>query len=255
MDTPIPAEATAITVAPTPMVPAAPVQEPNSLLPAIITLAKDPAVDVAKLSALLDMQAKMEVRQAEQAFTEAFARLSPNLPQIKKGGVIDLGKGRKIAFARFEDIDRVIRPLLGAEGFTLSFDSQPRDGGGLVVTGHLMHRAGHSRVATIPLPLDQGPGRNNLQAVGSTLAYAKRYLVEMLLNLVRESEDDDGNKGGTAFITPEECEDLVALIRETGTDEQKFLATMGVEELGLIPQAAFTAGKNMLLSKKQKKAS
>lgn len=253
MDTPIPAEATAVTVAPTPMVPAAPVvQEANSLLPAIISLAKDKSVDVNKLEALLGMQAKMEERQAKQAFVEAFARLSGALPQIEKGGYIDLGKGRKIAFARFEDMDEVIRPLLKAEGFTISFDSQPREGGGLIVTGHLLHRSGHSQTATIPLPLDIGPGRNNLQAVGSTLAYAKRYLVEMLLNLVRKSDDDDGNKGGVSYITPEQCEELQALIRETGTDEKRFLATMGVEELGQIAQAAFTPGMNMLLSKRKK---
>jgi hypothetical protein len=75
----------------------------------------------------------------------------------------------------------------------------------------------------------------------------------MLLNIVREGDDDDGVKGGVAYITLEQCSELSKLIQETGTDERKFLGTMGAEELGIIPQAAFTAGKNMLLSKKAKK--
>ncbi len=261
MDTVTPTDTagTAIASVAAPALPAAP--EANSLLPAIIHLAKDPQVDVAKLDALLKMQAEMEDRQAKREAIEAFARLSAHLPRVKKNGTIDLGKDNNgkprgsIPFARWEDMDKVIRPALAAEGFSLSFNTTSREGGGIFVTGELMHRSGHVRAATIPLPLDTGPGRNNLQAMGSTLSYGKRYCAEMLLNIVRENDDDDGVKGGIAVITPEQCEELVALIRETSTDEKKFLSTMGVEELGQIQQAAFTAGKNMLLGKKQKKAS
>ena len=235
------------------MVPSGPVvQEPNSLLPAIITLAKDPQVDVSKLEALLKMQAVMEERQAKQAATEAFTRLSSALPRVKKNGTIDLGKGRAIAFARWEDMDAVLRPLLTQEGFTLSFNSAPREGGGLVITGELMHVSGHIRVATIPLPLDSGPGRNNLQAVGSTLSYGKRYLAEMLCNIVREGSDDDGVKGGAEFITPEQIAELEALIADTGADEAKFLAAAGAAHIGEIAAGAFTMAKNLLLSRKKR---
>lgn len=257
MDTPIPAEATAITVAaPTPMVPSGPVvQEPNSLLPAIITLAKDASVDVAKLEALLKMQSQLEERQAKRECDEAFARVSARMPRVKKNGTIDLGRGKPIPFSKWEDMDEVIRPVYTAEGFSLSFNTTPSEGGKLVITAELLHRSGHSRTASLPLPMDVGPGRNGLQAVGSTISYGKRYTAEMVLNIVRESQDDDGNKGGTAVITPDQCEELAALIRETGTEEKRFLGTMGVDELGMIPQAAFTAGKNMLLGKKAKRAS
>ncbi len=226
--------------------------EPNSLLPAIITLARDPSVDVMKLDALMKMQRELQADQARQEAIQAFARLSAVMPRVKKNGTIDLGKSGSIAFAKWEDMDKVIRPLLSAEGFTLSFNSAERQGGGLVVTGELMHRSGHVRTATIPLALDSGPGRNNLQAMGSTLSYGKRYCAEMLLNIVREGDDDDGNKGGVAFITPEQCEELQALIRDTGTDEARFLNTMGVAEIGQIAQAAFMVGKNMLLAKKKR---
>lgn len=250
MDTPIPT--TEMTVAqPSPMVPAAP-QENNSLLPAIITLAKDPSVDVSKLDALLKMQAQMEERQAKQEATQAFTRLSAALPRVKKNGTISLGKGNAIAFAKWEDMDAVLRPLLTQEGFTLSFNSAPREGGGLVITGELMHVSGHIRVATIPLPLDSGPGRNNLQAVGSTLSYGKRYLAEMLCNIVREGSDDDGVKGGLSFITPEQVTELEKLIEETGADPEKFLAAAGAAHIGEIPQGAFMMAKNLLLSRKRK---
>jgi hypothetical protein len=236
---------------------ALPAAAPQSLLPAIIGLAKDPSVDVAKLDALLKMQAQMEERDAKREAVEAFTKLSADLPRVKKNGTIDLGKDkdgrpRSIAFARWEDMDAIIRPLLTANGFTLSFDSTTREGGGLVITGELMHRSGHVRTATIPLPLDSGPGRNNLQAVGSTLSYGKRYCAEMLLNIVREGEDDDGHAAGLRFISGEEVEQLQKLIEETGTDERRFCDISGVTHLGEIQQGAFTMAKNMLLQKRRK---
>lgn len=205
---------------------------PGALLSAIVSLAKDPGVDVAKLEALLGMQERMEARQADREFANAFGRLSADLPRVKKNGTIDLGVDKQtgqrrgqLPFAKWEDIDAVIRPLMVREGFTLSFDSLPRtaDGGGLIVTGKLMHRDGHVRTASMPLALDTGPGRNNLQAMGSTLSYGKRYCAEMLLNIVREGEDDDGKLGGTKFITPEQVSELADLCKAAGRKEIQFV--------------------------------
>ena len=142
--------------------------------------------------------------------------------------------------------------MLAAEGFTLSFDSTAKEGGGLIVTGELMHRSGHVRTAMIPLALDTGPGRNNLQAMGSTLSYGKRYCAEMLLNIVREGDDDDGVKGGTVFVTPEQIAELEGLIAQTGVDEAKFLEAAGAAHIGEIAAGAFTMAKNLLLSRKKR---
>lgn len=51
-------------------------EEPRSLLAAIVQLASNPAVDVQKLDALLNMQERMERRQAEVEFNQALGRLS-----------------------------------------------------------------------------------------------------------------------------------------------------------------------------------
>ncbi len=209
---------------------------------------------MANSDALLKMQAEMEDRQATREFNEAYGRLSQSLPRVKRNGTIDLGKGKPIPFAKWEDCDAVIRPACAAEGFTLSFDSSPREGGGLIVTGHLMHRSGHTRTATIPLPLDSGPGRNSLQAVGSTLSYGKRYLAEMLLNIVRENQDDDGTKGGMKFITPAQIEELQRMMEETNTDEARFCQIFNVAHIGEMAEANLAAARNMLIMKKGKRA-
>lgn len=205
---------------------------PGALLSAIVHLAKDPAVDVAKLQALLDMQRSMEDRQAEIEFNRALASLPPM--HVKKNGLIDLtskedkaaNRTRKpVPFAKWEDIANVIEPMLEAAGFRLMFDTAPRqgDGGGLVITGKLLHRDGHCKTASMPLALDSGPGRNNLQAMGSTLSYGKRYCAEMLLNIVREGDDDDGKKGGAQYLTEEQQEQLSEKLQAAKLNIGQFL--------------------------------
>lgn len=187
--------------------------------------ARDPSVDVIKMQALQDMQFRLLDRHAVEQWHEAVSSLPPI--RVSKHGTIDLGEARDgkkrgaIPFARWEDMDAVLRPMLEAVGLFLTFDGQPRpDGGGMIVTGTLRHRTGHSLSASIPLPIDTGPGRNNLQAMGSTLSYGKRYCAEMLLNIIRLGEDDDGARGGMKFISPEQEAELAGLIKEIGREPE-----------------------------------
>lgn len=224
----------------------------DSILSVIERAARDPGVDVGKMQALLDMHERMAARAAEIEFNRALA----NLPafRVKKNGRINLirkdgSASGSIPFARWEDMAAVIEPRLAAEGFRLTFDSTPRqgDGGGLLVTGTLLHKNGHSRSATLPLPLDTGPGRNNLQAYGSTLSYGKRYTTEMLLNIVREGEDNDGagaDDGGT--ITPEQADEIFSLVQRTNTDQTKFLDWLGINAIDQIPAADYARAVNAL---------
>jgi hypothetical protein len=210
------------------------ISETSSLLNIIAMAAQNPATDVAKLSALLDMQERVIAKQAEAAFNRALAALMKKLPRIKKNGTVEYPedknkpggpKKKAFNFARWEDIDEIIRPLMDEEGFSLSFNSAPKqgDGGGMICTGTLLHSEGHSRSASIPLALDSSGGKNNLQGMGSTFSYGKRYTTTMLLNLVFEGEDDDGVRGGARFISQDDADDLRNLSKEAGRQEGAFL--------------------------------
>jgi hypothetical protein len=239
----------------------APQQDGQSLtlLGVIARAAADPTVDVAKMQALLEMQERLQERQAKAEFNSALARLTGRLPHVKKSGRIDLidkngvNKG-SIPFAKWEDMDAVIRPLLEAEGMFLTFTSRPRtaEGGGLVVSGTLAHRDGHSITAEMPLPLDTGPGRNNLQATGSTLSYGKRYCAEMLLNIVREGDDTDGNFRDQEVIEPAKVKQISDLLSETKSNRDAFLRFMGVDKVEDIQVFDFPRAINALNAKKSR---
>lgn len=232
----------------------------GSMLNFIAQAVADPNVDVTKLQALLTMQRDVEADDACRQFNAALFAAQQEVPRVSKRGKIDLGKGKPMPFATWEDMDDVLRPIMGRHGFSLSFSATSRaDGTGAVVTAILLHAAGHTREVTMPLPPDVGPGRNALQAMGSTLSYAKRYLAEMLFNIIRENEDDDGERGGARRITADQKAQLVeqmAVCRDAGdaVDEKRFFGVFSIGTLDEMAEKDFTRALNML-SQKARRAS
>jgi hypothetical protein len=173
---------------------AEPAEFNTSLLAIISQAARDPAVDIDKMERLLQMQERVERRQAEVAFAEAFSELQPNLPAITMNGEI-VHKGQVISqFSDWPNINKVVTPILAQHGFSLSFKpAKAAVPGQTAVTAILRHRQGHSDEATLDLPTDTSGAKNAVQGVGSSLTYAKRYAGVLILNLSIEGEDDDGS--------------------------------------------------------------
>lgn len=225
---------------------------PPSLLNFIASAVTDPQIDVTKLQALLDMQKQVVAAEAKRVFQVELHDAQREMPRVSKLGTIDTGKGI-MKFARWQDVDTVLRPIMERHGFALSFTSEAREGGGAVVTATLQHILGHEMTAAMSLPLDTGPGRNNLQALGSTLSYGKRYLAEMLFNIVRADEDNDGNGAPDRpeYLTDGEIAELNGLMKETNTDPKRFQAFVGMS-LDKVAGSRFVELKTALLGKKKK---
>lgn len=227
-------------------------REEPSHLDIIRELATNPNVDVEKFERLLAMQERMDAKAAEIAYNQAFAKMQPQLPRIKKNGSIDLGKGKPLSFARYEDIDFAIRPILTQEGFTLSFTSEPT-AMGVLMTATLAHSQGHSRTSKMQLPPDAGPGRNALQAIGSSHSYGKRYLTAGLLNLVMESGDDDGHTA-FGFITEQQADSILDLLAACGAEakpelKSKFLSWLKAKAVSEIRKADYQRAVSFLEQK------
>ena len=243
------------------------VSAPGNLLSAIVGMARDPSMDADKLERFLAMQERMEARQAAAAFNAAFVRLQAALPRVKKNGSLSYPKNKndpdgpkvKIAnFARCEDIDAAIRPLLEAEGFALSFRTQPRpgDGGGLIVTCVLMHTEGHSTETSIPVPLDTSGGKNNIQGYGSALSYGKRYTTCAALNIITEDEDDDAKQAAhydeAAEITEAQALEIEALLLKTKVSRPDFMAHYQVDSLLKLTAAQHAEALRRLRARQEK---
>lgn len=153
----------------------------------------------------------------------ALATVAPQLKQIGKHGTSHHGK-----YARLEDIDRAIRPIISKEGFSLSFDTQPV-GNNIRVICKLSHKEGHEEVKQLDLPIDTSGSKNGAQAVKSTVSYGRRILTQMFFNLIEEGEDTDGEI--KAPLTAEQASALNNLIKTKGAPMHRFLKHMKVEKI------------------------
>lgn len=200
-------------------------------------LAQNPDIDVLKMQALLDMQLGIWDRMAKMAFARDFSAMSLVLPRVVKTKSVayDIDKNNKAAgqkeaftYAVIEDIDAVVRPILPQFGFTLSFTSKVRDGGGLISVAKLTHRDGHESVCELPLAIDTSGGKSNLQGMGSTASYGIRYGYKILLNLITIGADNDGEGDP---VSNEQAVEIDMLLTETKSDRARFLKWIGASDV------------------------
>lgn len=230
--------------------------ESQQLMDLIGTLAANPQADVSKFNALLDLKERLESKNAEKQFNQDYLKMTRELPRIKKDGTVEYNnkqgiKEKAFSFATWENMDKAIRPILERNGFALTFDTQPRaDGGGAVIKGILLHTSGHKREASITLALDNSGGKNNIQGMGSTFSYGKRYTATMLLNLVCEGEDDDGVKAGIEYLSLDKQRKVNSLLNETGADVTAFLKYFKISEVQFLQERDFENAVKLLNRKK-----
>lgn len=225
----------------------------SAIINMIERLATNPAVDVDKLFRLMEMRQQIEARAAETAFNGALAAMQTDLPIIdEKGGIKDRNGSVQSTYARWDDINEAIKPVLTRFGFALSFRIGRADDGRPTVTGVLRHAAGHKDETTIVLPVDSSGSKNDVQAVGSSTSYGQRYTARALLNLTsRKGEDDDGQKAGAGVtITQEQADELQAVMEGVGADKGRFLIYMKVGRIADIPAGRYAQALAALEAKR-----
>lgn len=221
----------------------------DSIMAVIARAAADPNVDAVKMTQLFELQERFMKNRAEVQFNEAMARLQPRLPSIPKRGKIVVQSSTRSEFATYDDIVAAIKPLLGEEGFSISFDSKTKERD-VEYSAKLAHSAGHSETKTITLPADKSGSKNDIQALGSTVSYARRYLVKMHFNIVEGGEDNDGNSYGLIGEKEErQIYDLFAACEMDAESKRKFLVVAEVNSVKDIRQSDYP-GLLKLLEKK-----
>ena len=112
----------------------------------LMRLIADPNITADKLNILLTMQRELIAENRVEAFQSAYAAMAIEIPQVDKNGIVELIKDGKVLgrynFAKFDDMDTVMRPIMHRFGFGIMFVGRI-EAGKQVLTGRLMHAAGH----------------------------------------------------------------------------------------------------------------
>lgn len=158
-------------------------QQDMSMASRIVELASMPDFDVAKLDKLMDLQEREMNRLAKIAFNKDFTSMQSEITTVTKSK-----QGHNYKYATLEDIVDIVRPTLEKHGFAVSFGVNTTSD--IIVTCTLMHKEGHSIETTMQLPADKSGSKNAVQAIGSSVSYAKRYTLSSLLNIATRDDDD-----------------------------------------------------------------
>jgi len=215
-------------------------------------------LDVEKVKMLQEIQRNEEAAQAERAFNSALAQFKSNPLTLKRDRTVDYStsKGRttynhtSLGYAL-----SVVNPILSKYELSLSWRTVTEPDGTIIVTCRLSHAMGHFEETSLPGMPDQSGGKNDIQAVGSTVTYLKRYTAFSLLGLESEDADNDGAKGAggdtVEYISDGQAKTIRNLIKQTESDEAKFCTAIKAESVERINVAGYHQAVNMLKKKLQ----
>jgi len=108
------------------------------------------------------------------------------------------GKGNYGTYTTLAGALAAVQPAC-AHGLSHTQIIQPISDDLMVLRTILMHESGESITSDLPLPIRQEGGRGNaMQALGSTLTYARRYGLLAAYGIAGDDDDDDGDAAAPA---------------------------------------------------------
>ena len=232
-------------------------------LPAVVTpaqmlqIAIEKGADLEVMQRLMDLQDRWEANEARKAFVAAKAAFKAEPIKIAKNKRVRYSTGKgdtEYDHATLDHVANAVGPNLAKHSLTYSWKTEQGDGGVIRVTCILTHVLGHSEQVTLSGSPDQSGGKNNIQAVGSTVTYLQRYTLLSILGMATTEQDDDGQAASRDPISPEQKDELIALIEDVGADTPRFLAFFKVASLDDLPASKFNDARAMLSAKKRKPA-
>lgn len=179
----------------------------------------NPDITPEKLKALFDFKVLVEDREAKKRWEAAFAAAKAEMDgiTITKHGQIMYKTGPGPKFARYEDISRVIKPILTKHGLTASYTSRILQTHPKWVCVMRLTHAGHTQeFESVPLPfVDASGGKNDVQGAGSVSSYGRRYVIVPTFDIATVDEDDDGSGNGIPdLITEDQARRIEDMVQE-----------------------------------------
>jgi hypothetical protein len=205
--------------------------------------------NVAALDKLLGVYERLEAKQAERRFNEAFVALQSELPVIVASTIIP-NRGK---YEKFEDVCRIVSPLLVKHGFTVSFSMEANENR-ILETCHLKHIGGHAQSNSFAVRAG-GKSDSDTQADCKAATTAKRNALLNCLNIVIRqdafNEEQDDTQDGSP-INWEQVAYLKEQVKATGADEAAFLKFAGVHDYPEIGSARYDSLVAALAKKARK---
>lgn len=197
---------------------------------ALLQIVQRTDIDPERLEKFLDLQIKMENRQAEQAFNEALAGFQSECPIIPKNKKVKFNS-TSYDYAPLDEIISLIKPFLSKYGLSYSFDVKAEGATSNMATT-IYHKGGFSKTFYYTFDsVSDGGAMNQSQRRKSSVTYAKRAGLENALGIVTTGEDDDARRAIDDPATPEQLEQIKELMKKTSVTDAQFNERYKVDKI------------------------
>jgi hypothetical protein len=182
-----------------------------ALLQTVERLSTNKDTNPAIVEMLLKEMRDLRAEQARAVFDAQMAMMQGELPIVDRRGKIVVrekdARGERTGkvtqstpYALYEDIIEDVLPILSKYGFSITHitDTEEKVRVESILSGH-----GFERRTKLTLMHDSTGSKNSVQAVVSSVSYAKRINLCALVSLATRGEDDDGAGAGRPLVTGE----------------------------------------------------
>lgn len=182
--------------------------------------------DINTIERLFDLRQKVKAEKAQEAFDSALSAFQAECPVIPKKRTVreKPEKGGKVRyhFAAKEDMDKIIRPILGKYGLSyttktfVDWEQQPPRMKSICIARHV---AGHREETPFEAPVDLDAYMTSQQKFASAASFCERYAAKHGLGLTFAGEDDDGQSAGG--ISPKDARKIVTQPQQRPSVQKK----------------------------------
>lgn len=200
-----------------------PIVEPQQGVSPLVAMVTSGQYTPETIRELLAAQREYDAHEGMKSYNKAMTVFRSTVGMASKSA----SNGHlRTTYATFDDLVRAVSKPLGDSGFNYSF-KQSQEGNNITVSCTVTHADGHSESTSLTSAIEGNKGINNLQALGLTVSYLKRYTLAAMTGV--GTEDDDGQSAQPAapaieLITESDMADLKAVCEEVGKDYDKWLA-------------------------------
>ena len=162
-----------------------PAEVPQGIAPMAHLIASG-QVSTDQIEKIMELQERWEGNQARKAYNKAMTVFRKTVGMAQKSAS---NAHLRTTYATFDDLVRAVSGPMGKAGFNYTF-KQRQEANNVAVICTITHADGHAESTELKSAIEGNKGINNLQALGLTVSYLKRYTLAALTGV--GTEDSDG---------------------------------------------------------------
>lgn len=148
------------------------------------------------------------------AITTALCEVQKEIPTLGKDRA---GYGYK--YLTLDNIIESVKPILCKHGIVI-IQSVSEKENGIIINTRLQHISGEYFQDSFSLPKTEMKGVNNIQALGASITYGRRYSLSAMLNIATDEDTDGTVKSNQRESVSQEYQNISKMIKSANNESE-----------------------------------